>query len=110
MNEAGEVILGGTRIINDHTNVVDNSIIENIKKRCLSICPSLASTIEDLEVIGINCGLRPARREGIRLEKMNYNEKVLFYCTGAAGSGYQSSIGCAKELLSLMETHFKDFV
>jgi len=93
----------------------------DILKRALSICPELAPphiraerepTVEDLLpiVIDYGCGLRPARKGGIRLEVEWFdarggNGKVpVVYNYGHGGAGYQSSWASASEALGLLES------
>ena len=77
-----QVILGGTKNSNDFRPDPLKDITEDILVRCLKLCPELVTgspefasktstpSVGDLRhfVIEEGCGLRPARRGGIRLE------------------------------------------
>ncbi|KAJ7593507.1 FAD dependent oxidoreductase [Mycena floridula] len=76
---SGDVIIGGTKIANDWYPVPRSEITEDILKRAFALCPELVPpeiraerdpTIEDIRAIIIEegCGLRPARKDGIRLD------------------------------------------
>lgn len=71
--------MGGTKISDDWYPTPRPEISEDILKRGFALCPELAPpeirakrepTIEDVRSIIIEpgCGLRPARKGGIRLE------------------------------------------
>ncbi len=76
------MILGGIKKPNDFRPDPSKEITEDILTRCLKLCPELvtgspefadktsAPSVEDLRplIIEEGCGLRPARRGGIRLE------------------------------------------
>ncbi|KAG8892311.1 hypothetical protein FRC00_012294, partial [Tulasnella sp. 408] len=76
------VILGGTKASNDWYPTVRSETTRSILERCLELCPELVPpevrekdpsrqfTAADLQPIIIEegCGLRPARKDGIRLE------------------------------------------
>lgn len=116
---SGDVIIGGTKIADDWYPGIRPAITEDILKRCFSLCPELASpdvpnhsegTIEEVRprIIEEGCGLRPARRGGIRLEVIwidNIAKKpVPVVCNyGHGGMGYQSSWGTATVALELLE-------
>ncbi|KAH9477485.1 D-amino-acid oxidase [Psilocybe cubensis] len=76
---SSDVIVGGTRGIDDWYPQARPEITEDILKRGLALCPELAPpevravrkpTLDDLlsHVVGQGCGLRPARKGGFRLE------------------------------------------
>jgi len=90
-----------------------------ILERCFAICPELAPpsvraarepTVEDLRplVIEEGCGLRPARKDGVRLElewfELESKRRVpVVYNYGHGGFGFQSSWGSASKALELLE-------
>ena len=75
----GTVICGGTRIINDWDPNPRPETTKKILERCLALVPQLANPrkstglvrprVEDVDVVEVNVGLRPARRGGVRLER-----------------------------------------
>ncbi|BGP53383.1 D-amino acid oxidase [Rhodotorula sphaerocarpa] len=66
----GEVICGGTYLVGNYDLSVDPPTIERILKHCLRLDPSISTdgTLEGIEIVRHNVGLRPARRGGPRLE------------------------------------------
>lgn len=75
----GTVICGGTRIIDDWDGKPRPETRRKILERCLGLVPQLVDPIkrselskprvEDVKVLEVNVGLRPARRGGVRLER-----------------------------------------
>ena len=111
---------------------------EDILRRCLALCPELvppevrekrAGTVDDLRplIVEVGCGLRPARKGGLRLEcewmdagkgrkiPLVYNygcaalvprlEDVLTVTVSRhAGVGFELSWGCASAVLEMLES------
>lgn len=116
-----QVIVGGTRVANDWFPTARPEITQDILTRALALCPELAPpeirairkpTLDDIlpHVISENCGLRPARKGGIRLEvewvdgatvKRETNVPLI-HNYGHGGYGYQTSWGCADRVLELL--------
>jgi len=76
---SGDIIVGGIKVDNDWYPVPRQETTRDILARGFSLCPELAPpeiraqrepVVEDLQSIIIEegCGLRPARKGGIRLE------------------------------------------
>ncbi|KAF8498836.1 D-amino-acid oxidase [Hysterangium stoloniferum] len=120
---SGDVIIGGTYGVNDwypHPRVETGRAILS---RALVLMPELlppnsrdasqAPTIADIEPIIIEhgCGLRPARKGGIRVESGTVvvggapgGKKVpVVYNYGHGGAGYQASWGTAVAATDLLE-------
>ena len=78
-------------------------------KRAVKLCPSLTDgkDIEHLDVVRHNVGLRPLREGGARLEKERIDGIWTVHNYGHGGYGYQSSYGCAKEVVGLVEEALK---
>jgi len=119
----GDVIIGGTKTSNDFRPDPLEDITEDILIRCLKLCPELvtgspefasktsAPSVEDLRyfVIEEGCGLRPARRGGIRLEldwlDVSPEGKIpVIHHYGHGGYGYQSSWGSAEMAVELLNS------
>jgi hypothetical protein len=117
---SGDVIIGGTKIENDWYPAPRPETTTDILTRALAVCPELAPphiraarqpTVDDLLPIVIEngCGLRPARKGGVRIElewfrAIGKSGKVpVVYNYGHAGGGYQSSWASASLALSLLE-------
>ena len=79
----GTVVCGGTRIVDDWDPKPRPETTKRILERCLALVPQLANPqkcsglvaprVEDVEVVGVNVGLRPARRGGVRLETAKHD-------------------------------------
>lgn len=75
----GTVVCGGTRIVGDSDPHPRPDTTQRILERCLALVPQLADPgkrvgltrprVEDVRVLGVNVGLRPARTGGVRLER-----------------------------------------
>jgi len=120
----GDVILGGIKKPNDFRPDPLKEITEDILIRCLKLCPELvtgspeftgkttsAPSVQDLQqfIIEEGCGLRPARRGGIRLEvdwlELDSAGKIpVIHHYGHGGYGYQSSLGSAEMAVELLKT------
>lgn len=117
---SSDVVVGGTRVPNDWFPKPRPETTRDILERGFALCPELAPpdvraerepTIDDVlhHVVGQGCGLRPARKGGIRLE-IDWAEGVggrgrvpLIYNYGHGGYGYQTSWGAAVKALQLLE-------
>jgi len=121
---SGDVIVGGIKTENDWYPHARPEITADILNRALKLCPelspsyssSLGSTpsVDDLKSIIIEegCGLRPARKGGIRLEAEVHstemgNKAPVVYNYGHGGYGYQSSWGSASLATALLEDILK---
>lgn len=107
----GDVIVGGVFGREDWYPAPRPETKQTILERGLAFVPQLVSpevraqrtpTIEDIDIIEDGCGLRPARRSGIRSE-VDWRGKVpIVYNYGHGGYGYQSSWGSARAALELL--------
>jgi len=117
---SGDVIVGGTRVADDWYPLPRTETTQDILERAFALCPELASpdirverkpTIDDVfpHIVSEGCGLRPARKSGIRLE-VEWTEGIsgrgrvpVIHNYGHDGYGYQSSWGCAMKVVELLE-------
>ncbi|KAJ9477572.1 DAO domain-containing protein [Pseudozyma hubeiensis] len=111
----GTVICGGTRIIDDWDGKPRPETTRKILKRCLELVPQLVHPskrsglgkprVEDVKVLEVNVGLRPARRGGVRLEraKEDVDGVKVVHNYGYGGAGYQASWGAALDAQELVE-------
>lgn len=76
----GSVILGGTYEPNNHSTLPDPKEAERIMRDACVLCPDLGPW-NQLDVISHQCGLRPMRKGGMRLEL----EQRLVGGSGTAG-------------------------
>ena len=69
------------------------------------MCPQLTGGrgVERLDIIRHGVGLRPVRRQGVRIEKEEIENVTVVHNYGAGGAGYQSSYGCAQAAVDLVE-------
>ncbi|KAJ8114714.1 hypothetical protein OPT61_g3471 [Boeremia exigua] len=102
----GGTILGGTLQVGNWESQPDLNIANRIMKRAVSIAPELTEGkgAEHLDVIRHGVGLRPARRDGLRLEKEKIDGVWVVHNYGHAGWGYQASYGCAEEVVRLVDS------
>ncbi|KAI0060748.1 D-aspartate oxidase [Artomyces pyxidatus] len=117
----GNVIVGGTRLVDDWYPAPRPETTIDILQRGLALCPELAPpsvraertpTIDDLKplIVEEGCGLRPGRKGGIRLESERvavpgaHGRKVpVVHNYGHGGYGFQASWGSASIALELLE-------
>lgn len=102
----GGTILGGTYDIGNWNANPDPNIALRIMKRVVNIFPSIAcgKGIEGLDVIRHGVGLRPLRKDGVRIETEKLDDSTwLVHNYGHAGWGYQASYGCAERVVELVE-------
>ncbi|KAF5375665.1 hypothetical protein D9615_009355 [Tricholomella constricta] len=121
---SGEVIIGGTREIDDWMPEPRPESSLDIKRRALSLFPELAPEStraggripapDDLDSIILRevVGFRPARRTGLRLEhgddliiESNTDTRHIpvLHNYGHSGAGWQSCWGCAEEVVKLVK-------
>ncbi|CAE6463510.1 unnamed protein product [Rhizoctonia solani] len=120
---SGDVILGGTKGVNDWYPSPRPATIDDIISRTLAIAPEIAPpssreggkkpTVDDVKGIMIEsgCGFRPTRKGGIRLETGSVDwtdegvkkQTPLVFNYGHGGYGYQSSWGSAKLAVHLLK-------
>ncbi|CDU24429.1 related to D-amino acid oxidase [Sporisorium scitamineum] len=105
----GTVVCGGTRIVDDWDPHPREETTRRILERCLALVPQLVDPrkwtgltkprVEDVQLVGVNVGLRPARRGGVRLERAreDVDGVKVIYNYGYGGAGYQASWGAALE-------------
>ncbi|CAI2189205.1 7524_t:CDS:2 [Funneliformis geosporum] len=103
--KSGEVILGGTMDVNNYDGTPDSKTAESILNRCIKLCPELSG----VKILRHVVGLRPSRKDGIRLEteiRQNSVGKDVMVCHnyGHHAYGYITSWGSAIEALDLIES------
>ncbi len=77
-------------------------------ERAVALCPQLTggAGIEQLSIIRHGVGLRPGREGGTRIEGERIDGLPVVHSYGHGGGGYQSSYGCAEEVVRLVEEGF----
>ncbi|KAJ8295213.1 D-amino-acid oxidase [Rhodotorula toruloides] len=110
---SGEVIIGGTREVDDYYPDPRPETTTDIIRRALEICSSLAlppsstapidvRSIVEAEVVGF----RPTRDAGVRLEveelKTDEGTLLVVHNYGHGGYGWQSMWGCAEEAAKIV--------
>ncbi|KAL7911653.1 FAD dependent oxidoreductase [Trichoderma velutinum] len=101
----GGTILGGTYDIGNWESVPDPNIALRIMKRVVQAAPGLTGGkgIEGLSVIRHGVGLRPWRKNGVRIEEEVLDGEIsVVHNYGHAGWGYQGSYGCAERVVELV--------
>jgi D-amino-acid oxidase len=104
----GGTILGGTYQKGSWESQPDPNQALRIMKRAVEICPQLTGGkgIEALSVIRHGVGLRPLRRDGVRIEKEKIGGVWVVHNYGHGGWGYQGSYGCAEGAVELVDGIF----
>jgi len=103
----GGTILGGCMQVHSWDPNPDPNLAVRIMKRCIALSPELVKPgqgIEGLDIIRHGVGLRPMRKDGIRVEKEKIDGNWVVHNYGHAGCGYQTSFGCALTAVQEVET------
>ncbi|KAI6829541.1 hypothetical protein KC340_g8577 [Hortaea werneckii] len=100
---SGTTILGGTKEANNWSEGVDPATTDKILKQCSFIVPELLTGKDGgFEVISVQCGLRPGRHGGARVEIEKVEGLNVVHAYGHAGAGYQNSVGSARLVVKLV--------
>ncbi|KAJ3109648.1 hypothetical protein HDU97_003124 [Phlyctochytrium planicorne] len=105
--EDGVVVLGGTYQSGNGILEVDMKTAQGIMERCIQVCPELVVNGKAPEIIEHSVGLRPSREGGVRFdcqyEKTASGREILLINNyGHGGFGYQSSWGCAENVVRVV--------
>lgn len=101
---SGTTILGGTREEGNWSETPDEQVTQGILERNSWQVPELLTSPNGgFEVISIQCGLRPGRRGGPRMERETVGGRRVVHAYGHAGAGYQNSVGSARLVVKLVE-------
>lgn len=96
------VMLGSTKQIGNRSKEISLSDRQGIIAKCSQYIPSLAQA----EIVDDRVGIRPSRKQ-VRLEREDISENTsVVHNYGHTGKGFALSIGCAKDVLSLVEECF----
>lgn len=101
----GGTVLGGSNQHNSWDSVPDPNLATRIMKRAIDIWPQLTGGkgIEHLDVVRHAVGIRPGRKNGVRIEKEQIGGIWVVHNYGHGGAGYQCSYGCSEVAVSLIE-------
>nr|ALM22238.1 D-amino acid oxidase [Sporobolomyces roseus] len=126
----GEVICGGSYGVDDWDLSVSPDHAKRILSHCLRLDPSISrdGTLEGIEILRHNVGLRPSRSSGPRVEKeiieLNHEKSpirigsrlddatkgksaktrgVVVHAYGVGPAGYQQSWGIAQDVVKLIQ-------
>jgi D-amino-acid oxidase len=80
-------------------------------KRAIALCPQLVPEgkgIEALDIVRHGVGLRPMRKDGIRVEREvikgpDGRSVPVVHNYGHAGYGYQTAFGCSEAVVRLVD-------
>ena len=102
----GAVVLGGTAEEGRGDGGNDPAAMRALVARCRRLCPALDAALaarraSDGALQGW-AGLRPGRREGIRLEAEEMGPLRVVHCYGHGGSGLTLHVGCARAAAALV--------
>lgn len=100
---SGTTILGGTKEENVWDETPDPKITEQILMHNSWQIPELLTGPDGgFEVVSVQCGLRPARKGGPRMEAEKVGAKAVVHAYGHAGAGYQNSVGSARMVVGMV--------
>ncbi len=94
-----DVVLGGTMEPGVFDTEPDPATAQAIWRRCVALVPELAAA----RVLGHRAGLRPTRRDGVRLEvdDVTLAPSRLIHNYGHGGAGVTLAWGCADRVVAL---------
>ncbi|KAI7899611.1 uncharacterized protein BX663DRAFT_520711 [Cokeromyces recurvatus] len=105
----GTVICGGTVDRVKKETEPDEAITKDILQRCYNLYSGIThgKGPEDFDIISINVGFRPGRKNGIRIEKeikqrSNGQKVTVCHNYGHGSHGYQSSWGASAKVIELI--------
>lgn len=112
----GHFIVGGTRLPHDWSDEPREATTRDILAQALRYMPALANPHrslttgageaqpDDVDVVAVNVGFRPARSGGVRLERgPSLGQAEVVYNYGFGGVGYQASWGAALQCRDLVD-------
>lgn len=83
---------------------MSNETTNAILKGCKSLAPELLAPDGSFEILRVQCGLRPARKGGPRVEvELVDGIYKIVHSYGHAGAGYQNAIGSARKVVRLVK-------
>lgn len=107
-----EAVLGGCYDVGSYDTTPDPALAQRILRDCLALDPRLSrdGTIDGIDVIAHNVGLRPSRQGGPRLEwepsgvlELKNGARVeVLHAYGIGPAGYQASWGIAREACEMV--------
>ncbi len=93
-----DLVIGGVSQPHNWNLEVDESDTAAILERARAFSP----LFEDLDILDIRVGLRPARDE-VRLEREDRERGSVIHNYGHGGAGYTLSWGCAQDVVKIVE-------
>ena len=106
----GGTIIGGCYQKGNWHGDVDLNLASRMMKRIVEFCPELADGkgVSGLDIVKHNVGLRPLRVNGTRIAREiiqgeNGERVQVVHNYGHGGFGYQSSYGCSKATVALVD-------
>lgn len=101
---SGTSILGGTKVVGDWSTSVDDETTKIILERLDKIAPELKTSPDGgFEVISVQCGLRPGRVGGPRVEREAVGKCLVVHSYGHGSGGFQNSVGSARKVVHLIK-------
>ncbi|CAO3620842.1 unnamed protein product [Cunninghamella echinulata] len=108
----GTVICGGTMDTENKNIQPEPELTKKILNNCYQLFPYIThgNGPDAFDIVSVNVGFRPGRKDGIRLEKEIKNrsngEKVqIVHNYGHSSHGYQSSWGSSEVVVRLLKDH-----
>ena len=95
-----DVVLGGTTQAHNWNTEEDPADTADILRKVAALSPDF----ENVTVLDVKVGLRPARDE-VRLEAERVDGGVLIHNYGHGGAGYTLSWGCAQDVVNLVQAN-----
>lgn len=97
----GELIIGGCFQVGNESQDVDSALKDRILGRCKKYLTQY--NWDQIKIVREQVGFRPYREGGYRIQRIGN----IIHCYGMAGAGFQSSWGCAQQVLKLTNEEVK---
>lgn len=96
---SGDCVLGGTEERGEWGERPNEETLRTIEETCRWLEPLL---LDGYEVLEASVGLRPGRRDGVRLEAEALDGRAVIHNYGHGGAGFTVAWGCADEVAELV--------
>ncbi|KAI4233721.1 MAG: hypothetical protein LQ349_004233 [Xanthoria aureola] len=104
-----QTFLGVSKVGGDWSLEPDEEVTKMILQRCRSLAPELLIKDDNFEVVAVQVGLRPSRKNGPRVESEVLvpcgpdGPRHIYHNYGHSGAGFEESIGSAERVVEMVK-------
>lgn len=96
------IIVGGTKVVNSCNGEISPSERETVVENARLRFPDLFGPDGNLDIVAHSIGLRPARHNGVRIEREVFGTTTVIHAYGFGGTGVEMSWGAAENVANLI--------